>query len=96
MPKPAWVLLPGLHEVECLLAAAETFHFRSAAEYLHLPQPHLNRRIRRLEGRTSPPGSPPTFPIGTTRSRQARGERPALVGVTGTTGLTAVLRLIIV
>ena len=51
MPKPAWVPLRDLHEVECFLAVAETLHFRSAAGYLHLPQPHLSRIIRRLEGR---------------------------------------------
>jgi DNA-binding transcriptional LysR family regulator len=49
---PESVSLPFVpREIDCFLTVAETLHFRSAAEQLFIPQPHLSRTIRRLEER---------------------------------------------
>jgi DNA-binding transcriptional LysR family regulator len=51
MPQSVSIPFNDLRQIECFLTLADTLHFRSAAEQLHIPQPHLSRTIRRLEER---------------------------------------------
>jgi len=44
-----------LADLEALLAIAETLHFGRAADRLHVSQPALSKRIRRMEGRIGGP-----------------------------------------
>lgn len=44
-----------LEDLQALLVLAETLHFGRAAERLHVSQPALSKRIRRMEGRIGGP-----------------------------------------
>ena len=44
-----------LQDLQALLVLAETLHFGRAAERLHVSQPALSKRIRRMEGRIGGP-----------------------------------------
>src|SRR5437588_6782602 len=45
----------GLADLEAIVALAETLHFGRAAERLHVSQPALSKRVRKLEDRIGGP-----------------------------------------
>ena len=45
----------ALDDLEAVVVLAETLHFGRAADRLHVSQPALSKRIKRLEGRIGGP-----------------------------------------